>query len=43
MPLFHQGETKNLAFAKDKGSIQDIREADIQGGAPLVTLKFPDS
>ena len=43
MALFHQGETKNLAFAKDKGIIQDIREADIEGGAPLVTLRFPDN
>ena len=41
--LFHQGETKNLAFAKDKGIIQDTRDADIEGGASLVMLRFPDN
>lgn len=40
MALFHQGETKDLAFAKEKGVIQDIREPKIETGAALVTLNF---
>jgi len=39
--LFHQGETKDLAFAKAKGIIQDVRPASVPQGAPFFALNFP--
>jgi len=38
--LFHQGQTKDLAFAKEKGLIQEIVEPKIQSGHTLITLSF---
>ncbi len=39
--LLHQGETKDLAFAKAKGIIQDVRPAHVPPGAPFFALNFP--
>ncbi len=39
--LYRQGETKDLAFAQQKGVIQDIREAKVAPGSPFVSLNFP--
>jgi ATP-dependent protease ClpP protease subunit len=38
--LFHQGESKNLAFAKEKGIIDDVRDAAIPKDAPFVTINL---
>lgn len=38
--LFRQGETKDLAFAQEKGIISGIREAKVPDGAPFVPLNF---
>ncbi len=38
--LFHQGESKDLAFAKSKGIIKDVRPAKVPPGATLVALNF---
>jgi ATP-dependent Clp protease protease subunit len=38
--FFHQGQTKDLVFAKQKGLIQDIREAKVTQGAPFFALNF---
>ena len=38
--LFHQGETQDLAFAKDKGLIHDIREAKVPPGSRSFALNF---
>jgi ATP-dependent protease ClpP protease subunit len=38
--LLHQGETKDLAFAKAKGIIQDIRPVKIAPGAPFFALNL---
>lgn len=38
--LFHQGETKDLAFAEQKGIIKAVREAKVPQGAPLFSLNF---
>jgi len=39
--LFHQGESKDLAFAKEKGIIKDIRAVRITPGSPFLALNFP--
>jgi ATP-dependent Clp protease, protease subunit len=39
--LFHQGETKGLEFAKEKGFIHEVREAKVPPGAPFFALNFP--
>ncbi len=38
--LFHQGETKGTAFAREKGIIQSVQDAKIPAGAPFFALKF---
>jgi hypothetical protein len=38
--LFHQGETKDVAFAEEKGIINGAREAKIPPGAPFFALNF---
>jgi ATP-dependent protease ClpP protease subunit len=38
--LFHQGQTKDLAFAKDKGLIREIAEPKVPAGSRLITLSF---
>jgi len=38
--FFHQGETKDLTFAQDKGLIQEVREPKIEAGAYLITLNL---
>ena len=40
MELFHQGETKDLAFAQEKDIIQEVREPKIEAGAVLVSLNL---
>ena len=39
--LFHQGETKDLMFAQEKGLIQKVQEAKVPPGSPLFSLNFP--
>jgi len=39
--LLHQGETKDLAFAKEKGIIREIRPAHVAPGTPFFALNFP--
>lgn len=39
--LFHQGESKDLTFAKEKGLIHDVREAKVPSDAPFFALNFP--
>ncbi len=39
--LFHQGESKDLAFAKAKGIIKDVRPVRITPGSPFFALNFP--
>ena len=38
--LFQQGETKDPAFALEKGIIHDIRDLAIRTGAQIVTANF---
>jgi len=38
--LFHQGESKDLAFAQEKGIIHEIREANIPKDAPFITVNL---
>ena len=38
--LFHQGESKDLAFAEEKGIIHEIREPDIPKDAPFITVNL---
>jgi ATP-dependent protease ClpP protease subunit len=38
--LYNQGDCKDLAFAKDKGLVQEIREAKVPPGAPLIACNF---
>lgn len=38
--LFLQAATKDTAFAKDRGIIHDVREAQVPAGAPVVQLVF---
>jgi ATP-dependent protease ClpP protease subunit len=38
--LFHQGETKNAAFAKERGIIDDVVDPAIPSGAPFVTVNL---
>jgi ATP-dependent protease ClpP protease subunit len=38
--LFHQGESKDLDFAKDKGVIHEIREPAIPKDAPFITMNL---
>jgi len=37
--LFHQGETKDLAFAQEKGLIQEVCGPKIEAGVDLITLR----
>lgn len=39
--LLHQGETKDLVFAKQKGIIREIRQAHVAPGATFLALNFP--
>ena len=39
--LFHQGETKDLAFAQEKGLIHKVEEAKVAAGSPFISLNFP--
>ena len=38
--LFHQGESKDLTFAKDKGIIHEVREPVIPKDAPFITMNL---
>ena len=38
--LFREAQTKDAAFALDKGIIQEIRDVEIIAGAPIITLVF---
>ena len=38
--LFHQGESKDIAFAKDKGIIHEVKDAAIPKDAPFVTINL---
>lgn len=38
--LFHQGESKDLAFAESKGIVHEIREPSIPKDAPFVTVNL---
>ncbi len=38
--LFHQGESKDISFAKDKGIIHDVREPAIPKDAPFITINL---
>lgn len=38
--LYRQGDSVGLPFAKDKGLVQDIREAKVPPGAPLISCNF---
>ena len=40
--LFQQGESKSPDFALEKGMIHEIREVDIQPGAPILSI-WPES
>lgn len=39
--LYHQGETKDLVFAQEKGVIHGVREAKVAPGSPFFALNFP--
>jgi len=39
--LFHQGEVRDTAFAKDKNIIREVKEAKIPANAPFFALNIP--
>jgi len=38
--LFFEAQTKDTAFALDKGIIHEVREAKVPAGVPIVSLVF---
>jgi hypothetical protein len=38
--LFREAQTKDAAFARDKGIVDEIRDIQIPPGAPIFTLVF---
>ena len=38
--LYQQGNSVGLPYAKEKGLIQDIREAKVEPGSPLISCNF---
>jgi ATP-dependent protease ClpP protease subunit len=38
--LFRQAQTKDVAFALEKGIINEVRELEIAAGAPIISLIF---